>query len=102
MNFSLTDAAFHLGGPWSDVARASIHDTDARIGQVLDAVERAGAFERTAFFAVADHGMEESNPEVTGDWAEALAATGVPHRDEAYMWIYTDVEAGGRTTLFDL
>lgn len=102
VNFSLTDAAFHLGGPWSDVARASIHDTDARIGEVLDAVERAGAFDRTAFFAVADHGMEESNPAVTGDWGEALAATGVPHRDEAYMWIYTDVEAGGRTKLFDL
>jgi hypothetical protein len=92
VNFSLTDAAFHLGGPWSEVARASIHDTDARVGQVLDAVERRGVFERTAFFVVADHGMEESNPAVTGDWSDALRATGVPHRDEAYMWIYAGVE----------
>lgn len=91
VNFSLTDAAFHLGGPWSEVARASIHDTDARVGQVLEAVERRGVFERTAFFVVADHGMEESNPAVTGDWGDALRATGVPHRDEAYMWIYTGV-----------
>ncbi len=91
VNFSLTDAAFHLGGPWSEAARASIHDTDARVGQVLDAVERRGVFDRTAFFVVADHGMEESNPAVTGDWADALRNTGVPFRDEAYMWIYTGV-----------
>ncbi|MCU1353711.1 MAG: type phosphodiesterase/nucleotide pyrophosphatase [Acidimicrobiales bacterium] len=88
VNFSLTDAAFHLGGPWSDAARASIADTDARIGEVLAAVERAGVFDRTAFFVVADHGMEQSNPSVTGDWAPALDDTGVAYRDEAYMWIY--------------
>ncbi len=92
VNFSLTDAAFHLGGPWSEVARASIHDTDARLGQVLDAVERRGVFDRTAFFLVADHGMEESNPAVTGDWGDALRATGVPFRDEAYMWIYAGID----------
>jgi hypothetical protein len=40
---------------------------------------------------VADHGMEDSNPEVTGDWAPALAATGIPYRDEAYGFIYVDV-----------
>ena len=91
INFSLTDAAFHHGGPYSDIARASIHDTDARVGEFLAAVERAGVFERTAFFVVADHGMEESNPEVTGDWAPALDATGIDYRDEAYMWIYTGV-----------
>ncbi|HRW38424.1 MAG TPA: alkaline phosphatase family protein [Aquihabitans sp.] len=92
VNFSLTDAAFHLGGPWSEVARASIHDTDARVGQVLDAVEARGVLDRTAFFVVADHGMEESNPAVTGDWGDALRGTGVPFRDEAYMWIYAGVE----------
>ncbi len=91
VNFSLTDAAFHHGGPYSDIARASIVDTDARMGEVLAAVERRGVFDRTAFFLVADHGMEESNPEVTGDWAVALDATGIPYRDEAYMWIYTGV-----------
>ncbi len=91
VNFSLTDAAFHHGGPYSEIARASIADTDARMGEVLAAVERRGVFDRTAFFLVADHGMEESNPEVTGDWAPALDATGIDYRDEAYMWIYTGV-----------
>jgi phosphonoacetate hydrolase len=88
VNFTLTDAAFHRGGPYSDIARASVHDTDARMGHILDAVERAGAWDHTAFFLVADHGMEETNPAVTGDWATALDASGVPYRDEAYGFVY--------------
>jgi hypothetical protein len=45
-------------------------------------------WDETAFFLVADHGMEDSNPAVTGDWADALDATGVPYRDEAYGFVY--------------
>lgn len=91
VNLSLTDTAFHLGGPHSEIARASIADTDARIGEVLQAVEHAGRFDDTAFFVVADHGMEESNPDVTGDWAVALRAAGIDFRDEAYGFLYLDV-----------
>jgi len=91
VNFALTDSASHLGGPHSDLARASITDTDARIGEVLRAVEDSGRFDETAFFVVADHGMEESNPEVTGDWGVALRAAGIEFRDEAYGFIYLDV-----------
>jgi len=90
VNFSLTDAAFHEGGPYSEIAAASVHDTDARVGEVLDAVERAGVFERTAFFVTADHGMEQSNPSCTGNWAEALDASGVAYRDEGYSFIYVN------------
>jgi phosphonoacetate hydrolase len=91
VNFTLTDAAFHHSGPYAEIARASIRDSDARLGRILDAVERAGVWDRTAFFLVADHGMEDSNPEVTGDWGPALRSTGIPHRDEAYGFIYVDV-----------
>lgn len=91
VNFSLTDAAFHEGGPYSEIARASVRDTDARMGAVLDAVEASGAWDRTAFFLVADHGMEESDPAVTGSWADALDGMGVPYRDEAYGFLYLDV-----------
>jgi phosphonoacetate hydrolase len=90
VNCTLTDAAFHQGGPYSEIATASVRDSDARLGRVLDAVERAGAWDRTAFFLVADHGMEDSNPAVTGDWSNALDACGVPYRDEAYGFIYVD------------
>jgi hypothetical protein len=88
VNFTLTDAAFHEGGPYSEIAAASVHDTDARIGEILAAVESAGVFDRTAFFLTADHGMEESNPECTGNWADALDDCGVPYRDEGYSFIY--------------
>ncbi|MCU0267484.1 MAG: alkaline phosphatase family protein [Acidimicrobiales bacterium] len=90
VNFSLTDAAFHEGGPYSEMAAASLRDTDARIGRVLEAVERAGRLERTAFFLTADHGMEESNPEVRGNWADALDDSGVSYRDEGYSFIYVN------------
>jgi predicted AlkP superfamily pyrophosphatase or phosphodiesterase len=91
VNFSLTDTAFHLGGPHSEIARASIADTDARIGEVLLAVEESGRFDETAFFVVADHGMEESNPAVTGDWGVALRSADLEFRDEAYGFLYLDV-----------
>jgi phosphonoacetate hydrolase len=91
VNLSLTDTAFHLGGPHSEIARASIADTDARIGAVFEAVEESGRFDDTAFFVVADHGMEESNPAVTGDWGVALRTAGIDFRDEAYGFVYLDV-----------
>lgn len=89
-NFSLTDAAFHEGGPHSEIALASIHDTDARLGEVLAAVERAGAIDRTAFFLVADHGMEQTDPAVGGDWSPALRDAGIRFRDEAFGFLYLD------------
>jgi phosphonoacetate hydrolase len=91
VNFTLTDAAFHAGGPYSDIARASIQDSDARLGEIVGAVERSGGFDRTAWFLVADHGMEDSNPDVTGDWGVALTESGVPCRDEGYGFVYVDV-----------
>ena len=92
VNFTLTDAAFHEGGPHSEIAEASIHDTDERLGRVLDAVEASGAWDDTAFFLVADHGMEETKPGVSGDWGHQLRAAGIPHRDEAFGFLYLGVE----------
>lgn len=89
-NFTLTDAAFHEGGPYSEIAAAGVRDTDARLGEILEIVERAGVFDRTAFFLVADHGMEETDPTCTGNWADALDATGLAYRDEGYGFIYVN------------
>jgi phosphonoacetate hydrolase len=88
VNFTLTDAAFHEGGPYSEIAAASVRDTDGRIGHVLEAVARAGVFERTAFVLVADHGMQLADPNVTGDWDVALAEAGLAVRDEGYGFLY--------------
>jgi hypothetical protein len=91
-NFTLTDSAFHAGGPYSDIAAASVRDSDARVGEVLAAVERAGVFDDTAFVLVADHGMQETDPSVTGDWDVALRAAGITFRDEGYGFLYLGEE----------
>jgi hypothetical protein len=90
-NFTLTDSAMHEGGPHSEIAAASIRDSDARLGEVLAAVERAGAFDDTAFVLVADHGMEENDPNVRGDWDVPLKDAGLTFRDEAYGFLYLGV-----------
>jgi phosphonoacetate hydrolase len=90
VSFQLTDAAFHAGGPRSEIAAAAVADTDGRIGEILAAVESAGAFDETAFLVVADHGMEETDPEVRGDWDTSLATAGVSFRDEGAGFIYLD------------
>ena len=56
--FNLTDAAGHSGGPHSDMIRAAIRDTDARMGNVLAEIDRAGVLDRTAVIVLADHGMQ--------------------------------------------
>lgn len=91
VNFTLTDAAFHEGGPHSEIAAASVRDTDARLGRIFDALEQTGRLDDTAFVLVADHGMEETNPECRGDWGVALRDAGITFRDEAYGFLYFDV-----------
>jgi arylsulfatase A-like enzyme len=95
VNFTLTDAAMHEGGPHSEMAAASIRDSDGRIGEVIAAVERAGVFDDTAFVLMADHGMEETDRTCRGDWDVALADAGIPVRDEAYGFLYFGVEGDG-------
>jgi phosphonoacetate hydrolase len=87
-NFTLTDAAMHEGGPHSEIAAASVRDSDARMGEIIAAVERAGAVDDTAFVLVADHGMEESDPAVRGDWDVVLREEGLTFRDEGYGFLY--------------
>ena len=76
---ALTDEAGHESGPHGAAARAAVRDSDARVGDVLAAVEAAGVLDQTAVFVIADHGMEQNDPTNTTLWADALAATGVDH-----------------------
>jgi predicted AlkP superfamily pyrophosphatase or phosphodiesterase len=89
-SLAVTDEAGHESGPHGGLARAAVRDSDARIGEVLAAVERAGALERTAVFVVADHGMEQTDPQVDRDWTPELTASGVPHREVGGGLIYLD------------
>lgn len=84
----LTDEAGHASGPHGELARQSILDTDARVGDLLQAVEAAGALDRTAVVVIGDHGMEQSDPQVDESWAPALSACGVPVRDVGGGFLY--------------
>jgi phosphonoacetate hydrolase len=87
---AVTDEAGHESGPHGELARAAVRDSDARVGEVLAAVERAGALERTAVVVIADHGMEQADPSVDRDWASDLAATGIGCRDIGGGLVYLD------------
>jgi hypothetical protein len=87
-SFALTDEAGHVSGPHGAQARAAVRDSDARIGEILEAVDRAGATETTAVFLIGDHGMEQCDPTLDEPWDELLAASGVPHREVGGGLIY--------------
>jgi phosphonoacetate hydrolase len=91
-NFTLTDSAMHEGGPYSEVAAASVRDSDGRLGEILSAIEKAGVFDDTAFVLMADHGMEETDEAVRGDWDVALRDDGLVFRDEGYGFLYLGEE----------
>ena len=87
-SLSLTDEAAHEVGPHHPAARAAVRDSDARVGDVIAAIDAAGVRDRTAVVVLADHGMEQSDPAVSSGWASELEATGVPHRDVGGGLIY--------------
>ncbi|MCU1426455.1 MAG: type phosphodiesterase/nucleotide pyrophosphatase [Actinomycetia bacterium] len=92
VNFTLTDAAMHEGGPYSEMAAASIRDSDGRVGAVLDATQQAGIFDDCAFLLVADHGMEQNDRSCQGDWDVPLREAGFKFRDEGYGFLYFGVQ----------
>ncbi|MEZ5380480.1 MAG: alkaline phosphatase family protein [Microthrixaceae bacterium] len=87
-SLALTDEAGHEAGPHSPAARASVRDSDARVGDVLTAVDAAGVRDRTAVVVLADHGMETSDTALSATWEAELAATGVPHLEVGGGLIY--------------
>lgn len=52
-----TDSAQHDHGPMSAEALRAVEEADARIGQLLASVRKAGIEERTLFMIVSDHGF---------------------------------------------
>ncbi len=87
-SLALTDEAGHESGPHGAAARAAVRDSDARVGEVIEAVERAGVLDSTAFVVIADHGMEQADPGLDRTWDPVLASTGVVHSDVGGGLIY--------------
>jgi phosphonoacetate hydrolase len=87
-NTTLTDSGHHAGGPRSPIARASMVDSDRRLGAWLDLVEERGLHDDVVVLLTADHGSEATDFTCTGDWDDALTAAGIAFRDEAYGFLY--------------
>ncbi|WP_106410428.1 MULTISPECIES: alkaline phosphatase family protein [Pseudofrankia] len=87
-NTTVTDTGHHGGGPYSAEARASLLDSDRRLGVFLDLLDARGLTDRVAIMLTADHGSEGARTTCTGDWDEVLRAAGVTFRDEAYGFLY--------------
>ena len=87
-NTTLTDSGHHLGGPRSEPARASLRDSDRRLGVWLDLVEQRGLLDEVTVVLTADHGSQATDPDCTGEWGPLLAEAGVPFRDEGYGFVY--------------
>ena len=88
-SLALTDEAGHEAGPHSPAARAAVRDSDARVGDVLAAVDAAGVRDRTAVVVLADHGMEEtSDPAVSATGRPSWPPPAVPHLEVGGGLIY--------------
>lgn len=85
---AITDEAGHESGPHGLAARAAVRDSDARIGDVLAAIEAAGALDSTAIIVIADHGMEQNDPDNTLRWDDTLTTLGIEHLDVGQGMIY--------------
>jgi phosphonoacetate hydrolase len=87
-----TDAAHHHGGPRSPIAVDGLRDCDARLGVLLDHLERVGVLDDTMFLLTADHGFETADDAIRGAWTPAVAAAldplGVPWREEGPGFLY--------------
>ncbi|KRE55005.1 alkaline phosphatase family protein [Phycicoccus sp. Soil748] len=84
----VTDAGYHGGGPRSPMARDALRQSDARLVAFLDHLESLGVRDEVTFLLTADHGFEAADPSVTGSWAPALEALGIPYRDEGPGFVY--------------
>ncbi|WP_295698785.1 alkaline phosphatase family protein [Lapillicoccus sp.] len=84
----VTDAGHHAAGPRSEIARATMRQSDARLGVFLDRLEQQGVLDEVAIVLTADHGFEGSDPAVTGSWTAALDDLGLAYRDEGPGLVY--------------
>ena len=86
--FALTDGAGHDYGPHSDGLRAAVAETDARLGQVLDMLDRRGWLDSTLFVFTSDHGMAAQNVRLKANPARHVERIGMQSvTGEPMIWL---------------
>ena len=97
-NFTLTDGAGHHFGSHTPCAMSAFHDSDRRLGRILDAMGGAGVLGETLIVVTGDHGAENQNLEAHGgpsDFSAKLTEAGVAHvmADWHVYLLTTDVDS---------
>jgi len=85
---NLTDSAGHYGGPHSEMGRAAIRDTDARMGEIIDEIDRRGVLDQTAIVMCADHGMQTTAEGDAVDMSVPLREADVDHLMVDAQYVY--------------
>jgi len=85
---NLTDSVGHYGGPHSEIGRAAIRDTDARMGEIIDEIDRRGVLDRTAIVMCADHGMQTTAEGEAFDVSVPLREAGIDHVMVDAQYVY--------------
>jgi hypothetical protein len=75
--FALTDAAGHDYGPHSEGLREALDETDARIGVLLEILERRGLLAGTLFVVTSDHGMAQQDVSLAANPARWIERSGM-------------------------
>ena len=101
-NFTLTDGAGHHFGSHTSCAIAAFHDSDRRLGRILDAMGGAGVLGETLIIVTGDHGAENQNLEAhggPGDFSTKLTDAGIAHvmADWHVYLLTTDVSSSVKT-----
>ena len=86
---NLTDSVGHHSGPHSEMGRAAIRDSDARMGGIIDEIDRRGVLDRTAIIMCADHGMQAVEGGEPVDLSVPLREAGVDNLllDAQYLYL---------------
>lgn len=88
VTLNLTDSIGHYDGPHGDIGRVAIRDTDARMGEVIDEIDRRGVLDRTAIVMCADHGMQATADGDPVDLSKPLLDAGVDHLMVDAQYVY--------------
>lgn len=100
---ALTDGAGHDYGPHADGLRDAIAETDRRLGQVLDLLERHRLLDSTLFVFTSDHGMASQHIELRANPARHPERMGMKTViGEPMIWlrdlaVTVEAAADGRT-----
>jgi len=86
--FTVTDGAGHEYGPHAAGLRTAIEESDHRLGQVLDMLERTGLLESTLFVFTSDHGMAAQDVSLAANPARHPERIGIKSiTGEPMIWL---------------